>query len=235
MKWLILFFLLLSPLMAERKIEVLVCLCDNKHQAIAKVGEKIGNGMDPASNLYWGCSDGMSSYFKRSKKWKLTATKKHTEGPILITLSFKHHTGKATLVAHAYRGDKMKVCLETYFQKSRDAGKNELVAFIGHNGMMDNVVTIPKTAKQDDVASDTIVLGCLTESYFTKPLKALNSKPLLMTKSLMYPGSFLLHDALEVWLRDGSKKEIREAAAKAYAKNQRISVKGARTVFSELK
>ena len=56
-----------------------------------------------------------------------------------------------------------------------------------------------------------------------------------MTKSLMYPGSFLLHDALEVWLRNGSKKEIREAAAKAYAKNQKISVKGARTVFSELK
>ena len=235
MKWLLLFVLSLSPLMAERKIEVFVCLCDNEHQAIAKVGEKIGNGMEPSSNLYWGCSDGMSNYFKRSKKWKLTSTKKQTEGPILITLNFKHHTGKASLIAHAYRGDKMKICLEAYFQKARNAGKGELVAFIGHNGMMDNVVTIPAAAKPDDITSETIVLGCLTESYFTKPLKELNSKPLLMTKSLMYPGSFLLHEALEVWLRDGTKKEIREAAAKAYAKNQNISVRGARTVFSELK
>lgn len=235
MKWLLLFFSLLSQTLAERKVEVFVCLCDNEHQAIAKVGARIGNGMDPAGNLYWGCSDGLSSYFKRSKKWKLLSTEKHEEGPILITLTFKHYTGKATLVAHAYRGDEMKVCLETYFQKALTGGKDELVTFIGHNGMMDNIVTIPKAAKPDDVASETIVLGCLTGSYFTKPLKAINSKPLLMTKSLMYPGSFLLHDALEVWLRDGSKKEIREAAAKAYAKNQNISVRSARTVFSDLK
>ena len=43
-----------------------------------------------------------------------------------------------------------------------------------------------------------------------------------------------LHDALEVWLRNGIKNEIREAA-KAYAKNQKISVRGPRTVFSDLK
>jgi len=220
--------------MAERKIEVFVCLCDNKHQAIARVGEKIGNGMDPANNLYWGCSDGLSKWFDRSRKWKLLSTKNHPEGPILITKTYKHHSVEATLVAHAYRGDQMKTCLDNYFKKARDAGKNELVAFIGHNGMMDNEIEIPMAPEDGDIASETIVLGCLTESYFSKPLKALNSKPLLMTKSLMYPGSFLLHDALEVWLRNGSKKEIREAASKAYAKNQKIPVRSARTVFSDL-
>ncbi|MDA7881732.1 hypothetical protein N9A94_05450 [Akkermansiaceae bacterium] len=234
MKCLILFLALIAQSFAERKVEVFVCLCDNEHQAIAKVGAKIGNGMDPAGNLYWGCSDGLSSYFKRSKKWHLISTKKHDDGPILITLNFNHHSGRASLIAHAYRGDKMSVCLETYFQKALTAEKGELVAFIGHNGMMDNIVTIPKAAQADDIASETIVLGCLTASYFTKPLKAINSEPLLLTKSLMYPGSFLLHDALEVWLRDGTKKEIREAAAKAYAKNQKISIRGARTVFPEL-
>ncbi|MDG1671991.1 MAG: hypothetical protein P8H96_14075 [Akkermansiaceae bacterium] len=30
-----------------------------------------------------------------------------------------------------------------------------------------------------------------------------------------------LRDALEVWLRNGTKKGIREAATKAYAKNQK--------------
>jgi len=234
MKNILFLLILILPVFADRKVEAFVCLCDNDHQAIAKVGKAIGNGMDPDGNLYWGCSDGLSAYFKKSKKWKLLESDKPKEGPILVTLTFKHHSGKATLTAHAYRGDRMAKCLEDFFTKSRDAGKGELVAFIGHNGMMDNAISLPKAAPANDENSDSIVLGCLTQSYFTKPLKSMNSSPLLMTKSLMYPGSFLLHDALEVWLRNGSKKEIREAAAKAYAKNQKISVKGARTVFAEM-
>jgi len=99
--------------------------------------------------------------------------------------------------------------------------------------MMDSLVVVPDPAKADDVASEASVLACLTTSYFPAPLKTMNSRPLLLTKSLMDPGSFLLHDALEVWLKGGSKKEMREAAAKAYAKNQKISVKAARTVFAE--
>jgi len=223
------------PSFAAKSVEVFVCLCDNEHQGIAKVGAKIGNGMDPAGNLYWGCDDGLSTYFKRSSKWKLTKTTKPKDSPVLVTLNFIHHTGKATLIAHAYRGDRMEKCLEDFFTKSRDAGKDDLIAFIGHNGMMDSLPVLPEPAKEGDVASEAIVLACLTDSYFPAPLKTMNSRPLLLTKSLMYPGSFLLHDALEVWLKGGSKKEMREAAAKAYAKNQGISVKGALTVFTEAK
>lgn len=235
MKILILLLSLSFPAFAARTVEVFVCLCDNEHQGIQRVGAAIGNGMDPAGNLYWGCSDGLSTYFKRSKKWTLTETLKPKDSPVLVTLKFKHHTGKTTLVAHAYRGDRMSECLTDFFEASRVAGKGSLVAFIGHNGLMDLMPKLPEAAKKGDEASDSIVLGCLTQSYFTKHLANYNSTPLLLTKSLMYPGSFLLHDAIEVWLKDGSKKDIREAAAKAYAKNQKISVKGARTVFPELK
>ena len=167
--------------------------------------------------------------------WTLRETLKPKDSPILVTLKFTHHTGKATLTAHAYRGDRMKTCLEHYFTKTRDSGKNELIAFIGHNGLMDNRLDWPAAAPEGDEKGETIVLGCLTQSYFTNHLKKMNSEPLLLTKSLMYPGSFLLHDAAEVWLKNGTKAQIREAAAKAYAKNQKISVKGARTVFPALK
>lgn len=234
MKSFLLLIALIVPVFAERRIEAFVCLCDNEHQAIAKVGKAIGNGLDPAGNLYWGCSDGLSAYFKKSKKWELVETKKPKDSPILVTLTFKHHTGKATLIAHAYRGDRMATALEHFFAKTKAAGKNELVAFLGHNGMMDNSITLPDPAPEGDERSDAIVLGCLTQSYFTKPLAIMNSNPILMTRSLMYPGSFLLHDAAEVWLKDGSKKATREAAAKAYAKNQKIAVKGARTIFAEI-
>ena len=37
-----------------RTIHVFVALCDNEHQGIVPVPEKIGNGKDPANNLYWG-------------------------------------------------------------------------------------------------------------------------------------------------------------------------------------
>ena len=34
-----------------------VALADNAHQTVARVPAKIGNGDDPANNLYWGCSE----------------------------------------------------------------------------------------------------------------------------------------------------------------------------------
>ena len=55
-----------------------------------------------------------------------------------------------------------------------------------------------------------------------------------MTDQFMYPGSFLLHDALEVWRRGGSVVEIRGAAGRAYARNQKISVRAATGVFTDL-
>lgn len=235
MKILLLFLSLSLTAFAERSVEVFVCLCDNEHQSIQKVGAAIGNGMDPAGNLYWGCSDGLSTYFKRSKKWKLVETVKPKNSPVLVRLKFKHHTGKIDLTAHAYRGDKMSECLTDFFKASRDSGKGSLVAFIGHNGLMDERPNLPKPAKMGDDPSQAIVLACLTDHYFSQPLAELNSEPILLTKSLMYPGAFILHDALEVWLDNGTKNDIREAAAKAYSKNQNISVNGARSVFAKLK
>lgn len=234
MKLVLVLFALAGTALAQKHIEAFVCLCDNEHQGIAKVGQAIGNGLDPDGNLYWGCSDGLASYFKRSKKWQIKETLKPKDSPVLVTLKFTHHTGKATLTAHAYRGDRMKTCLEHFFARTRDAGKGELIAFLGHNGLMDNQLDWPASAPADDEKSQAIVLGCLTQGFFTDPLKQMNSEPLLLTKSLMYPGSFLLHDAIEVWLKNGTKSQIREAAAMAYAKNQKISVKAARTVFATL-
>ena len=58
----------------KKSIRVFVALCDNKTQGIQKVGEKIGNGDIPDANLYWGCSDGFGSFFKRSSRWKTVSS-----------------------------------------------------------------------------------------------------------------------------------------------------------------
>jgi hypothetical protein len=79
------------------------------------------------------------------------------------------------------------------------------------------------------------VLCCLSARYFAPHLAASGARPVLATEQLMYPGAFLLRDALEVWLRGGSREEIRMAAARAYASNQKISVKAAAGVFANLR
>jgi hypothetical protein len=56
----------------------------------------------------------------------------------------------------------------------------------------------------------------------------------LLTTQLMYPGSFLLRDTLPIWAKGKSLAEIRQKAAEAYAKNQKISPKAASGVFANL-
>ncbi len=232
---LLLVLLLLSPLaQAGKSVTVFVILCDNKSQGIAPVGKMIGNGDDAANNLYWGCTDALKSYFTKSAKWKRTKATKPEDKDILESCEFQHLRGDTTLVAHAYRGTAMKRCLEDFFKATREAGKDELVAFIGHNGLMDTEVDLPAFAKEGDERSSSIVLCCLSKSYFNHRLESYNSRPLLLTSQLMYPGSFLLHDSIEVWRKNGSRAEHRAAAGQAYAKNQKISVRAATGVFAKL-
>ncbi|MEP4078746.1 hypothetical protein [Haloferula sp.] len=217
---------------AERKIAVFVGLCDNATQSIAKVGAKIGDGNKPDDNLYWGCSDGLKSYFKRSDKWKLEKRETKTgDERILERLTFRHTTKNATLTAEAWRGSDLHDCLAA-FEAATVSGKHDLTAFIGHNALMDGELALPTTKPHKE--TDAIILCCMSQRFFEKRMAKIGAIPVLLTSQLMYPGSFLLHDALEKWLKDGSRKELREAAAAAYARNQKIKLSAARGVFAEL-
>lgn len=74
-----------------------------------------------------------------------------------------------------------------------------------------------------DTSTNAITLCCMSASWFKPYLETLKARPVLTTEQFMYPGSFLLRDALDVWLRGGPRSEIRMAAAKAYATNQKNS------------
>lgn len=214
---------------APKQLRVFVALCDNKTQGIMPVGAKIGNGDDPDSNLYWGCSDGFSSYFKKSRKWKVITSEKDISESILRRLTLKHAEDDINLVADAYRGSQMNQCLKD-FEEAASSNKYDLVAYIGHNGLMDFNLEVPKKIEGND--SEVVVLCCLSEKYFGERSRTLGCRPILMTQQFMYPGSFLLHAAIEKWYSGGSRTDIRAAAASAYAKNQKISVKAAAGVFT---
>ncbi len=215
-----------------QRIHVFVALADNASQGIAPVPAKIGNGDDANENLYWGSSEGFKSIFARSKTWKLEKAEANPTPEILERRSYRHAAKDCILIAEAWRGKNIHQCLEAFFANLRDR-RSDLTAFIGHNGLMDAPVAVSVLGASVK-STDAIILCCISGSYFKPHLAALQARPVLTTEQLMYPGSFLLRDALDVWLRQGSRPEIRMAAARAYAANQSISVKAAAGVFSKL-
>ena len=132
---------------SPKKIRVFIALCDNKTQGIVPVGKKIGNGNDAASNLYWGCSDGFGSYFRRSKSWKIISSETDVSRLILRRMKLSHKSNDMEIVAEAYRGSRnIKQCL-TDFESAASQGNYDLVAFIGHNGLMDFPLPNPKPVR----------------------------------------------------------------------------------------
>lgn len=236
---------------SPKVIHAFVALCDNATQGIVPVPVKIGNGDDPDSNLYWGCDDGLRSVFKKSKFWRLVESRKEkTPAVVLERLIFKHQKQDVWLIAHAYRGTEMRRMMDDFLKgvsggstdpisvkdgetevNLADAGRADFLAFIGHNGLMDFTAAFP-TSQRGSYPVPVSVLCCKSDAYFTQRLRESGGRPVLMTTQFMYPGSFLLHALLEGWLTGESPEASRERAAAAYAKNQKISIKSARGVFT---
>lgn len=221
-------------------IHTLVALCDNKYQGIVPVPAKIGNGQDPANNLYWGCSLGIKSFFKKSKDWMLVKTYT-VDSIILERLVFKHQTKNYYFVADAYDGKAIKQCTKDFLKSCAGIKKDtivlngktigingfaKLVNYIGHDGLME--FTLNEAYQNvDGKQRDAIILACISKSYFTPYLKPTNANPLVWTTGLMAPEAYTLYDAISMYIKNKTKTEIVQAAALAYAKYQKCSIKAA--------
>jgi hypothetical protein len=227
-----------------RTIHVFVALCDNKYQGIVPVPAAIGNGQDPNSNLYWGCSAGIRTYFKNSREW--TLVKRYKPDHIrLERLVFKHKTKKYYLVADAWDGKYIKQCtiefLKSCSGQLKDTlqvngaaiginGNGKLIAYIGHDGLMDFSLH-ERFENTDSLQRDAIILACKSKKYFTPHLTPTRSNPLVWTTGLMCPEAYTLHDALTGYIQNEPAESIRIKAAKAYAKYQRCGEKAARNLL----
>jgi hypothetical protein len=233
-----------SPLTAKT-VHVFVALCDNEHQGIVPVPKLIGNGEDPRNNLYWGASYGVKTFLKKSKAWEVVSMDTEVKEPVLERLILKHRKTGAYLVADAYRGAKIKKAVTDFLNaaagnngsvlKAGDAalglsGKASLVAYVGHNGLMDFEVLNPSKA-EDSGERAAVVLACLSKRYFEARLEALGCGPVLLTTGLMAPEAYTLDAALEVWLAGKDASEMRTTAAKAYDHYQKCGLKGAMRLF----
>jgi hypothetical protein len=226
-------------------IHVLVALCDNENQGIVPVPARLGDGEDTKGNLYWGAAYGVKTYFSKSAKWEKVAEFENPKENVLQRIVFKYKNKDVYFVADAYRGSKMKETIDDFFAAVSGAklenvkvknenlqifGSANLVAFVGHNGLMDfDLDNQPE--KQDDAKREAIILACASKQYFTKPLQKTSATPLLWTSNLMAPESYILHDALEGWINGETDEQVRTRAANAYSKYQKISLRSAKNLL----
>lgn len=230
------FFLLFITYCAQaedKKIGVFVALADNVHQGIIPVPKAIGNGDDPERNLYWGTSEGLKGIFDKSKDWKLVEKTDDPQGVVLRTRIYKHARYSATLTAKAYQGSAIKQALQD-FETAISNHTYDMVAFIGHNGLMDFQLAMPQNISNTTFKPATIVLACKSEPYFKERILMAGGQPVLLTTQLMYPGSFILHAAVNSWLAGDDIDAIHVSAGRSYAKNQKLSVKAGMGVFAKL-
>ena len=237
-------------------VHLVVALCDNENQGIVPVPKHLGDGQDPNSNLYWGALYGVRNFFPRKGGWTALPVDKPTGNEIRERLVFFREVTRGDgavpvyIVADAWDGAEIKSAIERFFEISSGAGTEQvafrrgakqttisaggsahLVAFVGHNGLMDfsfRGIAEPMTRQ---VASSSIVLACASKPYFLDLLRGVGSHPLLLTTGLMAPEAYTLDAAIRSWAQGASVAAVRDAAATAYQEYQKCGPRAARNLF----
>ncbi|MEM8527059.1 MAG: hypothetical protein AAGG68_20635 [Bacteroidota bacterium] len=244
------FFFLLSVhflLAQDQNIHVFVALCDNANQGIVPVPERLGNGQDAKSNLYWCAAYGVKNFFKnKTQDWQLVKTWQPSNPEILERVLFKHHSKEAYLLADAYDGAFIKSCTQDFLCASNGqqsltieleskelsfGGDADLIAYTGHDGLMEFEVDVeykPISSK----AKDVIILACYSKEFFQTHIESAQANPLVWTTHLMAPEAYTLKAALDGWLDNETNLQIEEGAAQAYHQYQKCGIRGARNLFT---
>jgi hypothetical protein len=233
---------------AGRVAYVIVALCDNVNQGIVPVPAALGDGDDPARNLYWGARFGVKTHFDASREWRAVGSVRNLSPQVLERVVYRHRTLDAYLVADAYRGAEIKQATVDFFNVAsgnlnptfEDGGRAyglgrgaaaHLVAYVGHDGLMDfQLPALPR--RGDDVRRDAVILACASKQYFAAGLKETGAHPLVWTTNLMAPEAYVLKAALDGWLAGEDGEQVRLRAAEAYDKYQNCGLRAAQRLFA---
>ena len=220
-----------SDTSSTRTIRVFVAFCDNVHQGIVPVPAELGNGADPVHNLYWGALYGVRTVLDKNPSWKRIERVKNPRDGVLERCVYRHAQNNVCLVADAYEGSRIRTAIEEFLASAAD-GEDDLVVYVGHDGLMDFDVDPPVTkADTSRKQCDAIILDCLSRKYFGDKIRPAGANPLLWTSGLMAPEGYILEAALEGWVAGETTDRIRDRAARAYAKYQKCSLESARRLL----
>ena len=235
---------------ALRTVHVFVALADNQSQGIVPVAATLGNGEDPEHNLYWGSAYGVKTFFGRSADWQRITCEGKPKAEILERCVFKYRTANVYLVADAYRGREIRQAILDFLASAAGddpeavsapaasgalklsiRGGANLVAYIGHDGLMDfQLQQFPH--KKNDAHRDAVVLACASKQFFAEPVRASGAYPILWTTGLMAPEAYTLKSALDGWIAGENHEQIRDRAAGAYDKYQKCGFHAAHRLLT---
>lgn len=234
---------------------VVVVLCDNRNQGIVPVPASLGDGQNPRTNLYWGAAYGLKTYFRRHDRYKLESSEWTTEPGVLDKAVFSSEVvrnGEKVqffVVAEAWDGKQMGSAISYFLRLAVGHGSTEVkvsghdvllqaggdasvVAFVGHNGLMDFSVQNAPDPRSGAQPRSSIVLACASKPYFLDLLRVGGSHPMLLTTGLMAPEAYSLEAALSSFAAGADPERVREAAASSYDRFQKCGKRGAMNLFS---
>ena len=233
-----------------RVVHVFVALADNEHQGIILVSPALGNGEDAERNLYWGAAYGIGTFFRKSADWKEISSVPRAKSYILERRIFEHRGSGTILVADAYEGKEIKQALIDFLNAAAGLDSEpisfpaasrskpddvpasaDLVVYVGHDGLMDFSLPL-EFPNQTGANRPAIMLACASKSFFKDLLRKTGAQPLLWTTGLMAPEAYTLKAALDGWILNESREQIRQRAAAAYSQYQKCSLSAATHLFS---
>jgi drug/metabolite transporter (DMT)-like permease len=167
------------------------------------------------------------------------------------------------LVARAWRGRAMKACLGAFAadllgDEARPVGlpdgravaagaASHVVGFVGHNALMDlmaepagewpfadpRIADGPIPARGRRRVKGWFALACKSDAWFAPLCARAHAARLLATRQLMAPEAYTLAALLKGLARRADGAALRSAAAGAYARYQKVSLRAALGVFAE--
>ena len=228
-------------------VHIFVPLCDNEHQGIVSVSKSLGDGKNLKTNLYWGAGYGIKTHFKRKKNWTLVLDQKDIDTNILERIIFVKQYNpktKVILIADAYRGDRMEMCMRDYFNSLAGirndtiylpsdsinlAKTRDLLVFNGHNGLMD--VSVEYIDNEDDTHKDAAIISCMSANWFMERLKCLKAYPLVTSLDYLPPEAYIVEGIIDAWALDKSEEAIRLNAGNAMFKVFKRNQKAMQRIF----
>ena len=206
------------------RVVVHVPLCDSS--IIACGNAKLGDGDNPATNLYWSTTPGFGEWFARKGSgWKRVRSATG-DGDVLAELDYTREVTAPPawrergapkrfaieLSIKGWRGKAIDHALATFAADATGGSDAQIVAWVGHNRLMDlDSFDWPAAGKRTQGA---IAIACETEPYMKGKLPAV---PLLMTDDFLFANAAPLEAAVLAFAAGGGYAQIRRDAAAAYA------------------
>jgi hypothetical protein len=236
---------------------VVVPLCAAEQIACGSGG--LGNPANEQVNLYWGAKYGSQRFFDRTDSGfeRIDESTARDQPPWIARAVYRRwvsgtawglpagHQVEQVVVLRAAHGAHIDAAVDAFWSlatqggtvRFRDGSQDRtatihVAGYAGHNRLMDGkrLPAAPAPGARDPLPS--FVFACLSDRFFSAPLRAAGSLPLLTTRAYMAPEGYVVLAAARALGENASPHRLRQAVVGAYAKWHSISSASASRLFA---